>query len=288
MPRDANGDVTLPAGNPVVADTEITASWGNTTMADMATMMQDSLSRSGKGGMLVPFRHQDGTVAAPGITFTNQTGTGFYRTATGIFVAIVGVLKVMFEATLATFKTDVKVEGDVEVTGAVAVNGVTATTTYDYAAAKTEVKILGVDSATVSSATSTFSPPDSSRPATVVNGAGATIVLSWAWSLPRGSTAKSFAVQHFNNSAGGVAPTIVVRHYAKTATTWTQTLLYNATLSNTAAGTEGWRDADITDKVMAEGDILITEVTIGSSAAADQFVSGAALTYETSAVANVT
>ena len=38
MPRDANGDVTLPAGNPVVADTDITASWGNTTMADMATM----------------------------------------------------------------------------------------------------------------------------------------------------------------------------------------------------------------------------------------------------------
>jgi hypothetical protein len=90
MPRDANGNVTLPAGNPVVSDTDITTSWGNTTMADLATMAQDSLSRTGKGGMLVPFKNLDGTTAAPGITFTNQTGTGFSRSSLGIAISIAG------------------------------------------------------------------------------------------------------------------------------------------------------------------------------------------------------
>lgn len=90
MPRDANGNVTLPAGNPVVADTDITSDWANTTLADVAAVAEDSLSRSGKGGMLVPFAHLDGTVAAPGITFTNQTGTGFSRSASGLGVSVAG------------------------------------------------------------------------------------------------------------------------------------------------------------------------------------------------------
>jgi len=51
MSRDANGTYYLPAGNPVVSGTVITTAWANPTMADIATALSDSLSRSGKGGM---------------------------------------------------------------------------------------------------------------------------------------------------------------------------------------------------------------------------------------------
>lgn len=90
MPRDASGNMTLPTGNPVISDTEITTDWANPTMADLAAEVQDSLSRSGKGGMLVPFQNQDGTTTNPGITFTNQTGTGFSRSALGVALSIAG------------------------------------------------------------------------------------------------------------------------------------------------------------------------------------------------------
>ena len=117
MPRASDGTVTLVAGNPVVADTDIVTTWANPTISDLASMAQDSLSRSGKGGMLVPFQNLDGTVSAPGITFTNQTGTGFYRSAAGVGFAIAGVLKALFATALATFKTAVKMDSTLEVTG---------------------------------------------------------------------------------------------------------------------------------------------------------------------------
>jgi hypothetical protein len=77
--RDGSGNYTLPAGNPVVTGTTITSTWANTTLADLATEMQDSLSRSGKGGMLSPFKFSDGTSGAPGATFTNEQTSGLYR-----------------------------------------------------------------------------------------------------------------------------------------------------------------------------------------------------------------
>lgn len=83
MPRDNAGNYTLPAGNPVVSGTVIDTTWANPTMSDIGTNIQDSLSRSGQGGMLVPFRNVDGTAAAPGVTFTNELGTGVFRFATG-------------------------------------------------------------------------------------------------------------------------------------------------------------------------------------------------------------
>ena len=90
MPRDASGNMTLPATNPVVADTDITTTWANGTMSNLAAEVEDSLSRSGKGGMLVPFQNLDGTDIEPGITFANDTSTGFVRSATGIGVSIAG------------------------------------------------------------------------------------------------------------------------------------------------------------------------------------------------------
>lgn len=84
MPRNAAGAYTLPPTvNPVVTDTLITTNWGNTTLADIQLALTDSLDRNGRGGMLAPFKLSDGSVAAPGIAFTNESTTGFARTGTG-------------------------------------------------------------------------------------------------------------------------------------------------------------------------------------------------------------
>jgi len=53
MPRDVNGNVTLPTNDssPAAPRNVIRSSDFNELMGDLSTMMQDSLSRSGKGGM---------------------------------------------------------------------------------------------------------------------------------------------------------------------------------------------------------------------------------------------
>lgn len=79
MSRNGSGTYSLPAGNPVVPNTTISSTVQNATMADLATEMTDSLNRSGKGGMLAPFKAADGTVAAPSITFGSDVDTGFYH-----------------------------------------------------------------------------------------------------------------------------------------------------------------------------------------------------------------
>jgi hypothetical protein len=148
--------MTLPSGNPVVSDTEIDTSWANPTMADLAAEIQDSLSRSGKGGMLVPFQNLDGTSVNPGITFTNQTGTGFYRTALGVGVTFVGAVKAFFAAALARFYTDVQIDGDLglstgKVESGVADGASAVAHTLDVTAALTTVgaKLLSIKNAGV-------------------------------------------------------------------------------------------------------------------------------------------
>lgn len=84
MPRDGGGNYTLPGGNPVVSGTTIQASWANDTMTDMAESMTDSLSRSGQGGMLVPFRVSNGLATAPSLSFTSEPTLGIYRPSAGI------------------------------------------------------------------------------------------------------------------------------------------------------------------------------------------------------------
>lgn len=93
MPRNASGTYTLPSGNPVVAGTTIEASWANTTLSDVANELTNSLSRTGAGGMLAPFRLSDGTLGAPGIAFLNETSSGLYRpSASNVSMSVSGVL----------------------------------------------------------------------------------------------------------------------------------------------------------------------------------------------------
>jgi len=79
MPRDDNGVYSLPSGNPVAPGTTIEDAWANSTLNDVAAALTDSLSRTGQGGMQYPLTFGDGTVSAPGIAWTNETGSGLYR-----------------------------------------------------------------------------------------------------------------------------------------------------------------------------------------------------------------
>ena len=114
MPRDSNGNMTLVAGNPVVTDTTISSSWANTTLADLASEIQDSLSRSGKGGMLVSFNFANGTLGNPGITFTNDSTTGVRLNAAGDMRVVVSAADVIKLLT-----------GGIEIPGTLKVDGAT-------------------------------------------------------------------------------------------------------------------------------------------------------------------
>ena len=83
MSRDSGGNYTLPAGNPVVGGTTIEANWANPTLADIATAMTDSLSRSGAGNMLQPLKSVSGSAGLPGLTFAGEASTGLHLAAAG-------------------------------------------------------------------------------------------------------------------------------------------------------------------------------------------------------------
>lgn len=84
MPRDAGGNYSLPAGNPVVSGTTIDSTWANDTMTDLSSEMQDSVSRSGKGPMLAALQLADGTLNAPSLTFASEPTTGVFRSQNNI------------------------------------------------------------------------------------------------------------------------------------------------------------------------------------------------------------
>jgi len=85
MPRDVNGNYTLPAGlNPVVADTLIDILWANTTLNDIATQLNGVFTRDGLLGPQAPFKVLDGTLSVPGLAFNSEANTGMFREAAGV------------------------------------------------------------------------------------------------------------------------------------------------------------------------------------------------------------
>lgn len=93
--RNSAGTMSLfTPGNPVTSGTSISSSWANNTLSDFASEITDSLSRSGKGGMLAALRGVDGTVSSPAVSFTNEPVSGFYRIgANDLGLAVNGALK---------------------------------------------------------------------------------------------------------------------------------------------------------------------------------------------------
>ena len=152
MPRDSSGSMTLPATNPVVADTDITTTWANGTMADLAAEVEDSLSRSGKGGMLVPFQNSSGTVSAPGVTFTSDTTSGVYLPAAGEIGIVADGTKV-----IDVVSTGATVDGTLDVTGTLGVTGVATFTAKPVLLAG----ITGITASDLPAANYTVSPSTS-------------------------------------------------------------------------------------------------------------------------------
>lgn len=91
MSRDESGNFTLATGNPVVSGTNITTNWANPTLSDIGVELTDSLSRSGKGGMLAPFKFTSGDLTSPGITWSSEPNTGLYLAGTNDMRVVVGL-----------------------------------------------------------------------------------------------------------------------------------------------------------------------------------------------------
>jgi len=125
MPRDINGNFTLlPGINPVVPGTDIEADWANPTLNDIANAMSDSLSRTGSGGMLAPFKFADGTLAAPSITWTNQPQAGMRRAAADDFRYSINGLDVLIMLPAGvTIPVPLIAQGNLTVGGSVTVTG---------------------------------------------------------------------------------------------------------------------------------------------------------------------
>lgn len=159
MPRNSSGVYTLPSGNPVVPGTTIDAAWANDTMEDMANEITNSLSRTGAGGMLAPFRIANGTVTAPGISYLNETNTGLYRSGAGsVWMSVLGVNTVQFSTVGLTipFGKALTAQGNASVAGTFTVAGATtlASTLAVTGALSATGGVLG--NVTAASGTSTF------------------------------------------------------------------------------------------------------------------------------------
>lgn len=148
MPRNGAGTYTLPAGNPVVTNTTITADWGNDTMEDLGNEITNSLSRDGDGGMNAPLRFTDGDITTPGIAWVAETNTGFYYAGPGEFWAsVLGTNVVQFtdNGLLIPTGIDLTVQGSVSFEGALNVIGnfSVATNKFTVAAASGNTTVAG-------------------------------------------------------------------------------------------------------------------------------------------------
>jgi len=77
MPR--NGSGTMSIVNSFSTGTTISSSATNANNSDIASEITGSLPRDGQAAMTGQFKSASGTVAAPGIAFSADADTGFYR-----------------------------------------------------------------------------------------------------------------------------------------------------------------------------------------------------------------
>jgi microcystin-dependent protein len=94
----ANGVYSLPPGYLAVTGTTILASQHNPPLEDVAAALTARLSRDGTAAMTGSIQFVPGTVNIPGAVFSTDLSSGFYKTATGIGVAIGGVKAAEFTA----------------------------------------------------------------------------------------------------------------------------------------------------------------------------------------------
>lgn len=93
MARNGSGTMTIP--NTLVSGTTITASDHNENYSDIATEITNSVAADGQTPMTGPFKASSGTAAAPSITFSSDTDSGFYRIGSNNVGAAVAGSKVL-------------------------------------------------------------------------------------------------------------------------------------------------------------------------------------------------
>lgn len=91
MPRDSSGVFTLVDGYLAITGETIQPSQHNPPLEDIASALTGSLPRNGSAPMLAPAKMTDGSAAAPSLTFNSATGTGLFKSANGVGVAVGGV-----------------------------------------------------------------------------------------------------------------------------------------------------------------------------------------------------
>lgn len=79
MPR--NGSGTMSVANSFSSGSTISSSAMNANFTDLATEMTNSLPRDGQAGMTGQLKAASGTSSLPGMSFSSDTDTGFYRKA---------------------------------------------------------------------------------------------------------------------------------------------------------------------------------------------------------------
>lgn len=112
MSRNGSGTYSLPAGNPVTTGTQITATWGNTTLSDIASEITGSVAADGQTTITGPIKFSAGSVSAPAMTFSSETNTGFYRSGSGVVsMSIAGTQKYIFGASSVTLGGSASITG---------------------------------------------------------------------------------------------------------------------------------------------------------------------------------
>lgn len=103
MPRNGSGTYTVP--NSFSSGNTIQSSEVNANFSDVGTEITGSLPRNGEAGMTGQLKAASGTVSTPGISFSSDTDTGFYRkSGNTIGLAIGGVNVADFKSTGIEFK----------------------------------------------------------------------------------------------------------------------------------------------------------------------------------------
>ena len=89
MARNGSGTYSVP--NSFSANTTIESAKVNQNFTDVGSEITGSLPRNGEAGMTGQFKAADGTSSLPGITFSSDTDTGFYRSAANT-IGVAGTL----------------------------------------------------------------------------------------------------------------------------------------------------------------------------------------------------
>lgn len=129
MPRDSNGNYSLPAGNPVTTGTTISSSTHNTTLSDIASEITNSVAVDGSSAMDAPLMLDDGTAADPALTFESDPDCGLYRIgANNPAIAAGGNLVQSWNATGSTVALTLTVTGAATLSSTLAVTGASTLT----------------------------------------------------------------------------------------------------------------------------------------------------------------